>query len=174
MEGHVAVRSRRRGRDAASARAKDIVVMTVAETEEPDESADRLVGNLAWHGFRASKQVLHPGDEDRGSNAALRGTGTGRPAGDGRLWPQPHSRVDFSAGLHSRSSRTRRCRSCWRTKPNQIGPMPWMAPCCCSRPPFLAGPSARCRPVAAASSLSRRPATSWAPRPWRRLRRSPA
>ena len=22
------------------------------------------MANLAWHGFRASKQVLHPGDED--------------------------------------------------------------------------------------------------------------
>ena len=45
-------------------RAKDIIVMTVAEREEPDGSADRLVGNLAWHGFRASKQVLHPAGED--------------------------------------------------------------------------------------------------------------
>lgn len=45
-------------------RAKDIVVMTVAETEVPDETADRLVGNLAWHGFRASKQILHPVGED--------------------------------------------------------------------------------------------------------------
>ena len=44
--------------------AKDIVVMTVPEREEPDESANRLVGNLAWHGFRVSRQILHPADED--------------------------------------------------------------------------------------------------------------
>jgi transketolase C-terminal domain/subunit len=38
--------------------------MTITETEEPDASADRLVRNLAWHGLLASKQVLHPGDEN--------------------------------------------------------------------------------------------------------------
>ena len=36
--------------------------MTVAEGDEPEESADRLVRNLAWHGLRTSKQILHPGD----------------------------------------------------------------------------------------------------------------
>jgi nucleotide-binding universal stress UspA family protein len=46
------------------ARAKDIVVMTVAEREEPDQSPDRLVRNLGWHGFRASKQVIQPAGED--------------------------------------------------------------------------------------------------------------
>jgi nucleotide-binding universal stress UspA family protein len=43
-------------------RAKEIVIMTVAEGDEPEESADRLVRNLAWHGLRASGRILHPGD----------------------------------------------------------------------------------------------------------------
>jgi nucleotide-binding universal stress UspA family protein len=46
------------------ARAKETLVLTVAEREEPDESADRLMSNLAWHGFVASKQVLRPAGED--------------------------------------------------------------------------------------------------------------
>ena len=44
------------------ARASEIVIMTVAEEEEPDESAGRLARNLAWHGLRAGTRVLRPGD----------------------------------------------------------------------------------------------------------------
>ena len=41
-------------------RAKEIVILTVAEGEQPDKSVDRLMRNLAWHGVRASKRILHP------------------------------------------------------------------------------------------------------------------
>jgi nucleotide-binding universal stress UspA family protein len=46
------------------ARAKEIVVMTVAEREEPEKGTDRLVRNLAWHGLRANKRIVHPTDQD--------------------------------------------------------------------------------------------------------------
>jgi nucleotide-binding universal stress UspA family protein len=45
------------------ARAKETVIMTVAEGDEPEEGADRLARNLAWHGLRTSKQILHSGDQ---------------------------------------------------------------------------------------------------------------
>jgi len=44
--------------------AKEIFVITVAERDEPDASADRMARTLAWHGFRASTWVLHPAGED--------------------------------------------------------------------------------------------------------------
>src|SRR5271167_2544881 len=43
------------------ARAKEIVVMTVEEEEGRRDDADRLVRNLAWHGFPATAQRLTPG-----------------------------------------------------------------------------------------------------------------
>jgi nucleotide-binding universal stress UspA family protein len=43
------------------ARAKEIVVMTVAEEEGRRDDADRLVQSLAWHGFSATAQRLTPG-----------------------------------------------------------------------------------------------------------------
>jgi nucleotide-binding universal stress UspA family protein len=46
------------------ARANEIVVMTVAEREEPEDSTDRLVRNLAWHGLRAGKRILRPAGQD--------------------------------------------------------------------------------------------------------------
>jgi len=48
------------------ARAKEIVVMTVQEEEDPCDDADRLVRNLEWHGFKAVAQSLTPD----GRNAA--------------------------------------------------------------------------------------------------------
>jgi len=43
------------------ARAKEIVVMTVEEEEGRRDCADRLVQNLAWHGFTAAAERLTPG-----------------------------------------------------------------------------------------------------------------
>jgi nucleotide-binding universal stress UspA family protein len=45
------------------ARAKEIIVVTVAEAAEQSEDADRLVRNLAWHGMAAKAERLAPGSE---------------------------------------------------------------------------------------------------------------
>jgi nucleotide-binding universal stress UspA family protein len=44
-------------------RAKEIVVMTVAEAADEGDDADRLVRNLLWHGFAAKAERLEPGPE---------------------------------------------------------------------------------------------------------------
>jgi len=45
------------------AQGREIVVITVEEAAEGQDDADRLVGNLAWHGFAATALRLTPGPE---------------------------------------------------------------------------------------------------------------
>jgi len=45
------------------AQAREVVVITVEEAAEGHDDADRLVGNLAWHGLAASALPLTPGPE---------------------------------------------------------------------------------------------------------------
>jgi len=57
------------------ARAEQVIVMAVEEGQGTD-SADRLVRNLAWHGCRATAEILTPKDE--GAAETMLGAAKGR------------------------------------------------------------------------------------------------